>query len=647
MTLLDTPGHVDFSAEAERVLQVLDCAVLVISGADGVQGHVETLWRLLERYRVPVFLFINKMDQPGTDQQALLKELGARLSDRCLDFTVPLTDSGLSENLAVSDEALLERYLETGTVTEKDVRRLVAERRVFPCYFGSALKQEGIRALLEGLSLYGPRPRYPEEFGARVYKISRDSQNTRLTHIKVTGGSLKVKQLLTGRSKKDGEDWEEKADQIRLYSGAGYTAVNEAPAGTVCAVTGLEKTYSGEGLGFEADAGEPLLEPVLEYRLILPEGCDPGQMYLKLSALEEEEPLLRILWEPETGEIRAQVMGEVQTEILRSLIKERFGVEVSFGAGNIVYKETIQNTVEGIGHFEPLRHYAEVHLLMEPGERGSGLQLFADCSQDVLDKNWQRLVLTHLAEKRHRGVLTGAELTDVKITLVGGRSHLKHTEGGDFRQATYRAVRQGLMQAESLLLEPVYEYRLEISADQVGRALSDIQRMNGSFAPPIQQGDTAVLTGKAPVASMRDYQTQVTSYTRGRGHLFCTLCGYEPCHNAEEVIQAAGYDPEADPENPSGSVFCSHGAGFTVPWDQVRERAHAECFLKEKKTEEALPPAQAPAGRSFEAGRAEDKELEEIFVRTYGPVGRKRTQAGLSAPSGGGREKNASCAEER
>ncbi len=638
VTLLDTPGHVDFSAEMERTLQVLDCAVLVINGADGVQGHSETLWKLLERYQIPAFLFVNKMDQEGTDRERLLEELERRLSDRCLDFGRDLSDGEFAESLAMCDEELLEQYLETGAISGEAVKALVTERKVFPCYFGSALRMEGIGALLEGIALYAEAPEYPEDFGARVYKISRDSQNTRLTHLKVTGGSLKVKQLLTGQGSQG--VWEEKADQLRIYSGAGFTAVGEAPAGTVCAVTGLSQTYCGQGLGFEEDSEAPLLEPVLEYRLILPEGCDAVQMYGSLLKLEEEEPLLRVIWVEETGEIHAQVMGEVQIEILQSLIRERFGTEVSFGAGNIVYKETIRNTVEGVGHFEPLRHYAEVHLLLEPGEPGSGLQFFTDCGQDMLDKNWQRLVLTHLEEKRHRGVLTGSELTDVKITLVGGRAHQKHTEGGDFRQATYRAVRQGLMQAESVLLEPVYRYRLEVPSEMVGRALTDLQRMHGTFSAPEQQGEFSVLEGKVPVAAMGDYQREVISYTKGRGKLSCTLHGYEPCRNAEEVIAAYGYDPDADLENPSGSVFCSHGAGFQVPWDQVPRYMHVEGRLKAAPEQKEELRAAAVSGQSYAAGQAEDKELEAIFVRTYGPVERRRTgfdQTAYGAESGAGR----------
>ncbi len=632
VTLLDTPGHVDFSAEMERTLQVLDYGILVISGADGVQGHVETLWRLLRRYRIPTFLFVNKMDQKGTDRTRLLLELQQKLSERCLDFGRGLENEETMEALAMCDEGLLEQYLETGRITEADIVSLIESRKVFPCYFGSALKMTGIEAFLGGFSRYTRGKSYPEEFGAKVYKISRDPQGTRLTHLKVTGGSLKVKQLLTNRGTDHGtgEVWEEKADQLRIYSGAGFRTVKEAPAGTVCAVAGLDKTYSGQGLGIEAASDMPLLEPVLSYRLELPAGSDAHQMFLKLCQLEEEEPLLHMVWMEQFGEIHVQVMGEVQIEVLKSLIQERFGITVGFGAGNIVYKETIKNTVEGVGHFEPLRHYAEVHLLMEPGEPGSGVQTGTDCREDLLDKNWQRLILTHLEEKKHRGVLTGAELTDIKLTLVAGKAHIKHTEGGDFRQATYRAVRQGLMQAESVLLEPVYEYRLEVPPEAVGRALSDLQKMHGAFGAPEQAGDMAVLSGTAPVVCMRGYQAEVTAYTRGRGRLTCFLKGYEPCHNQEEVMEAAGYVAESDLENPSGSVFCSHGAGFVVPWDQVSEYMHLEAYFKKeiKKQTPEFQPMQAQAadtGWDYYASRAEDKELEAIFARTYGPVKRKRS----------------------
>ena len=569
ITLLDTPGHVDFSAEMERTLQVLDYAILVISGADGVQGHTGTLWKLLERYQIPTFLFINKMDQPGTDEQALMTELKNRLDGNCLDFSCDRDTEEWQEQLAMCDERLLERYLEEGSVEEEEIPMLIRERKVFPCFFGSALKMTGVEVFLCGVEQYIRMPEYPAEFGAKVFKIARDPQGNRLTYMKITGGNLKVKTVFHGQ--KAGEELDEKVDQIRIYSGEKYGAVNEAKAGTVCAVTGLTFTYPGQGLGIESASDMPVLEPVLTYQIQLPPECDVHKMLLNLRQLEEEEPLLHIVWNEELGEIHAQVMGEIQIEILKSLIRERFGVSVEFGSGNIVYKETIKTSVEGVGHFEPLRHYAEVHLLMEPGEQGSGMQFYTDCSEDALDKNWQRLILTHLEEKEHRGVLTGSPITDMRITLVAGRAHLKHTEGGDFRQATYRAVRQGLRKAESVLLEPYYDFRLEVPADMVGRGMADIQRMCGEFQPPQIEGETAVLIGSAPVITMRDYQNEVISYTRGMGRLYCTMKGYFPCHNPDEVIQAAGYDPEADLENPTGSVFCAHGAGFVVNWDRVED----------------------------------------------------------------------------
>ena len=620
VVLLDTPGHVDFSAEMERTLQILDYAVLIIGGTDGVQGHVETLWRLLRQYKIPVFLFINKMDQDGADPAEILKELQGRLDEKCIDFTASQPQEEFMENLAMCDETVLETYLEEGEISKEQVRELIARRKVFPCYFGSALKSQGIQEFLEGLETYTKVPDYPDTFGAKVYKISRDEKGSRLTHMKITGGSLKVKQVLSG------EDWEEKADQIRIYSGAGFEAVKEVPAGAVCAVTGLTRTHAGQGLGIEQTSGEPLLIPVLNYEIQLPEECDVHQMFLKLRQLEEEEPELHIVWNPQLNEIHAQVMGEVQIEILKNMIQERFGISVEFGSGNIVYKETIEEPVEGTGHFEPLRHYAEVHLLLEPGEPGSGLEFAVSCSEDMLDKNWQRLILTHLEEKAHKGVLTGSDITDMKITLVAGKAHLKHTEGGDFRQATYRAVRQGLRKARSVLLEPVYEYRLEVPSDMVGRAMTDIQKMYGTFHGPEIEGEMSVLTGVAPVVTMGGYQSEVTAYTRGRGRLSCTLKGYQPCHNAEEVIEAAGYEPDADMENPTGSVFCAHGAGFVVNWDEVDTYAHiqTELGLEETEQETVLQTQPAQPYKSFDEIRLDQEELEEIFTRTYGPIRRER-----------------------
>ena len=630
ITLLDTPGHVDFSAEMERTLQVLDYAILVVSGADGIQGHTRTLWRLLNRYKIPVFLFVNKMDQPGTDKQAVLSQLQREFSVSCVDFSKKDDNPDeFFENVALCDESVLNDYLNTGSIETDVIKELIASRELFPCFFGSALKMIGVEELLEAVTLYAKQPVYTREFGARVFKIARDEQGARLTYMKLTGGILKNKELLSGG--KDSEKWSEKVNQIRIYSGEKYEMVQEAKSGMVCAVTGLNYTYPGEGLGIECDSEAPALEPVLSYKIELPEGCDVHKMLGNLRILEEEDPMLKIVWNEELGEIHAKLMGAVQIEILKSLIKDRFGVDVEFDTGNIVYKETIQNTVEGVGHFEPLRHYAEVHLKMEPGERGSGIVIGTDCSEDMLDKNWQRLILTHLLEKEHRGVLTGSVITDMKITLTAGRAHLKHTEGGDFRQATYRAVRQGLMQAESMLLEPYYDFQLEIPSGMIGRALTDIQRMNGETGTPQTEGEMTTIEGYAPVTGMRDYQMEVNSYTRGQGHLTCTFRGYEPCRNAEAVIEEIGYDPERDIENPTGSVFCSHGAGFNVPWNQVPEYMHLENQLeKEQALEEAKRQSEQAARQVPRAARtpgvyskAAEKELEEIFIRTYGKVERK------------------------
>ena len=615
ITLLDTPGHADFSAEMERTLQVLDCAILVISGTDGVQGHTHTLWKLLERYEVPTFLFINKMDLAGADRDALLSELKSKLDEGCVDFAAPAEQ--IQEQAAVCDEDALERYLEDNSLDDGALTALIARRKLFPCWFGSALKLEGVAEFLQGLEHYAPRPRYGPDFAARVFKISRDNQGARLTWMKITGGSLKVKALLSGPG------WEEKADQLRIYSGAKFQAVDEAAAGTVCAVTGLSATAAGEGLGAEAEGAPPALEPVLTYQVVLPAGQDPHTALQKLKQLEEEDPQLHLVWNERLGELHVQLMGEVQLEILQRLIAERFGMEVSFGQGGIVYRETIAGAVEGVGHYEPLRHYAEVHLLMEPLPRGSGLVLTSACPQDMLDINWQRLVLTHLAERSHPGVLTGSPITDMKLTLVAGRAHQKHTEGGDFRQATYRAVRQGLMEAESILLEPWYNFRLEVPAEQVGRALSDLQRMHGRVEPPETAGDTAVLTGSAPVEQLRDYGREVAAYTRGRGRLSCTSGGYAPCHNQDEVVAAMGYDPERDVENPPGSVFCAHGAGYNVKWDEVKAHAHVDSGLRlgEEPPEEESAPVR-PRPQSYAGSLEQDKELQAIFERTYGKVER-------------------------
>lgn len=631
VTLLDTPGHVDFSAEMERTLQVLDYAILVISGADGVQGHVQTLWRLLKQYEIPVFLFINKMDQPDTNEKALMEELTKRLDEKCINFSGGLETEEAKENLAVCDEAVLEHYLESGEIQKEEIINLIAKRKVFPCYFGSALKIQGVEEFLRGIETFTRECAYPEEFGARVFKIARDAQGNRLTYLKITGGSLKVKMLLSNE-KEAGEGkeelWEEKAEQIRIYSGNSFEAVKEAKAGIVCAVTGLSHTYCGQGLGIEAHTFLPVLEPVLTYKIELPEDCNVHSMLIKLKELEEEEPQLHIVWDERLQEIHAQVMGEVQIEILKRMIWERYQTEVEFGSGKIVYKETIEDCVEGVGHFEPLRHYAEVHLKLEPAERGTGLHFFADCSEDLLDRNWQRLVLTHLEERMHKGVLTGSEITDMRITLVSGRAHLKHTEGGDFRQATYRALRQGLKKAKSVLLEPVYEFRLELPADKVGRAMADIQKMYGEFQLSDSEGEYSVVTGFAPVSLMRDYQKEVMAYTSGHGRLFCTLKGYMPCHNADEVIEEMNYDSESDLENPTGSVFCAHGAGFIVPWYEVEDYMHLELQTPmQKQVEEEIPmPKRTPqeAEAYLKEGVQNEEELRAIFERTYGAVKRER-----------------------
>lgn len=593
ITLLDTPGHVDFSTEMERTLQVLDAAVLLISAADGVQSHTRTLWKLLESYQVPVFLFVNKMDQPGADQEKILAGIQNQLSGNCVDFT-PLVGTAATESkgaaleadmqeameaVAICDEELLNSFLTDGRISQEQLREKIAERKVFPCLFGSALRLQGIEALLSAIEAYAPEKTYPEAFGARVFKVTRDSQGSRLTHMKITGGTLKAKMELTCA-----EDKTEKVNQIRVYSGERFEAVNEAAAGSVCAVTGLLGTMAGQGLGMEKNLESPFLTPVLSYCLLLPEGTDPMAVMPKLKELEEEDPALSFTWEEELKEIHVHVMGEVQMEILKVLIRERFGLEIAFGKGRIVYKETIADTVEGVGHFEPLRHYAEVHLLLEPGEPGSGLQFEADCSEDILARNWQRLILTHLEEKQHRGVLTGSVITDMKITLVSGRAHQKHTEGGDFRKATYRAVRQGLMEAMSVLLEPYYEFRLEIPEEMTGRAMTDMEKLFADFTLTERAEGRCVLTGCAPVETMRDYQKEVYAYTRGQGSLTVRLKGYMPCHNADEVIEKRHYDPEADLRNPAGSVFCSHGAGFVVPWNQVKEYMHVEsCFAGDRK----------------------------------------------------------------
>ena len=618
ITLLDTPGHVDFSAEMERTLGVLDCAVLVISGRDGVQAHTETLWRLLRRYDIPVFLFVTKMDLPDVDKAALLADLAAHLDERILDFTARPAD----EELAMCSEAALERFMAAGALTDADVTELIAQRALFPCYFGSGLRSEGIDAFLDGLVRFAPAAAFPTEFGARVYKISYDPAGVRLTHVRVTGGTLCVRQALSFTDR-GGAAREEKITGIRFYSGARFTAAEQAEAGCVCALTGLSASFAGQGLGFEPDLPSPVLIPALTYRLVLPAGVDDKEAMPKLKRLEEEDPLLRFSWNARAREIRLQLMGPVQIEVLESVIAERYGLDVRVEAGHIQYKETVAAPVEGAGHFEPLRHYAEVHLLIEPLEPGRGIELESDCATDLLDLNWQRLILTHLAEKQHLGVLTGAPLTDVRITLLAGRAHLKHTEGGDFRQATYRAVRQGLMKAQSVLLEPWYSFRLEVPAAQTGRAISDLRSMHGDFS--VENTETAaILTGRAPVVCLRDYSVEVAAYTGGRGSFSCVMAGYFPCHNAAQVIADAGYDPEADLENTPDSVFCAHGAGVTVKWDKVDEYCHVE-------TGRGRDGAPAAPRLRMGALSIDEKTLEAIMVREFGPIRRPMYTSPLRA----------------
>lgn len=614
VTLLDTPGHVDFSPEMERTLQVLDYAILVISGADGVQGHTRTLWNLLRRYEIPTFVFVNKMDQKGTDAEVLLQELKNVLEEGCVDFSTK-RDVHFYEEAAVCSEDALEEFLETGRLKKETLQELFLERQLFPCFFGSALRLEGVKEFLEQMQELIKVPEYPDTFAAKVFKIARDEAGNRLTYLKITGGSLKVKAVIEGQ----------KVNQIRIYSGEKYEAFNEAKAGSICAVTGLSDTYPGEGLGAEQGTYLPVLEPVLNYQVIPTEGDDPILLLPKLRELEEEEPQLHIVWEEALQEIHVQLMGEVQLEVLKTLIYERFGVEVEFGQGNILYKETIQNTVEGVGHFEPLRHYAEVHLLLEPGEPGSGVQCMSVCSEDVLDRNWQRLILTHLMETEHRGVLTGAPITDIRITLVSGKAHLKHTEGGDFRQAVYRAVRQGLKQAESVLLEPYYEYRLELPSENVGRAMTDIERMHGTFGLPQTEADRTILTGMAPVSTMRDYQKEVYAYTRGNGTLQCTLKGYAPCHNTEEVLAATGYDSERDTMHPTGSVFCAHGAGFLVPWYEVKEYMHLPSIMQEKPSDSSEEKQTAYRVSKETDAWIDTEEVDRIIAQSVGANKKQKT----------------------
>lgn len=635
ITLLDTPGHVDFSAEMERTLQVLDYALLVIDGSDGVQGDVHTLWQLLGRYHVPTFLFVNKMDQPGTEKEALLRELQTKLDSSILP--VPCKENALDvqaieaagEELALCDEQMMEGYLETGHITVEQIQAAVCSRHLFPCFFGAALREEGVEQLLDGLDAMTQSPVFPAAFGARVYKIGRDPQGIRLTWLKITGGSLQVRGMVGNACSARGEEvWEEKINQIRLYNGSSYETAEQVQAGEVCAVAGLQHTFAGEGLGYEAQNAVPILEPVITYRLLLDPETDPVTALGQLRTLEEEQPELHVTWQEENREICVQVMGQVQMEILKNTLRERFGLQASFDTGSVVYKETLAEPVEGIGHFEPLRHYAEVRVVLEPGERGSGIQVASACSEDVLEGSWQRQILSLLEEKRFPGVLTGSELTDVRILLTGGRAHPKHTEGGDFRQAAWRAVRMGLRSGKNLLLEPWLSYRLEVPAETVGRAMADITRMHGSFEAPVTEGDRAILQGKVPAATMRDYGAEVTAYTHGHGSLSCVNEGYAPCHNTEEIMAACAYDPEADVENPTGSVFCAHGAGYYVPWNEVADHAHTESTWERDKNEReeggvlsgASEGVLLPPRRERYTSRERfisQEEIEEIFRQSY------------------------------
>ncbi|MCM1382709.1 MAG: TetM/TetW/TetO/TetS family tetracycline resistance ribosomal protection protein, partial [Muribaculaceae bacterium] len=609
------PGHADFSAETERALRALDNAVLVISGTDGVQSHTETIWRLLARYGVPTFIFVNKTDISPFDGSVLMGGLQSGLSGGCVNFSQP----DFFEEAALTDENLMNQYLETGKLSDSEIARAVSERKLFPCFFGSALKLNGVEQLLDGISRYTEDKYASADFGALVYKITEE-QGARLTHLKITGGSLKVRQSV----------FDEKVSRIRVYSGAKFKAVDEAFAGSVCAVEGLTKTYAGQGLGTEKNAEKPLLEPVMNYRLILPEGADKHTVLRQMRRLEEEDPQLHVLWNERSQEIHVRLMGKIQLEILQTLLEQRFGLLVKFAEGSILYKETISNPVEGVGHYEPLRHYAEVHLLLEPAERGTGLHFSADCREEILDRNFQRLILTHLEEKQHVGVLTGSPVTDMKITVIAGKSHIKHTEGGDFRQATYRAVRQGLRSAESVLLEPWYAFKLEIPQENIGRAMTDLQRMSADFNPPLQNGSTALITGKVPASEFADYTAEVLSYTSGRGRLNFALDGYLPCHNSEEVISKIGYNCDADLENTADSVFCSHGAGYVVSWNEVREHMHISSgisFGNSPKDENEILQVTPKQLANYRERLAEDKELMEIFERTYGKIKRDERYA--------------------
>lgn len=609
VTMLDTPGHIDFSSEMERTLQVIDYAVLIISGTDGVQGHTETVWKLLQKYRIPTFFFVNKMDLPGADKAAVLKELQAKLSPYCVDFTEE--EELLCENVAMCEETLLETYLEEGTFDlKKEVRRLVSGTLLYPCYFGSALQNEGVEALLEGLESYTKMPEYQKEFAGKVYKITRDDAGQRLTHMKLTGGELKLRDEIEGIGK---------VNEIRVYSGEKYTLQQEVKAGDICAVPGFTDTYAGQGVGKEADFCANQLAPVCNYQILLPEGTEEAIAWRQLKQLEEEDPNLHLSWQAQTREIFIQPMGEVQLEVIKRMVSERYGMDIAFGSATILYRETIEDTVIGMGHFEPLRHYAEVHLKMEPLPRGSGLQFVTECSEDELDLNWQRLILTHLGEKEFTGVLTGSPITDIKFTLIAGRAHLKHTEGGDFRQATYRAVRQGLRQAKSRLLEPMYQFRMEVPMEQIGRVMSDVGKMHGTFRQQPDDGEMSAIEGICPVASMAGYGTEFAAFTKGRGRMTLSFCGYEPCHNESEVVKNCKYDPDADVENTADSVFCAHGSGFVVPWNEVAKHVHVDTSIKKRqpvKASTAVP--KEPSKKNSKM--SEEKELQAIFERTFGPV---------------------------
>ena len=609
VTMLDTPGHVDFSSEMERTLQVIDYAVLIISGTDGVQGHTETVWKLLQKYRIPTFFFVNKMDLPGADKAAVLKELQAKLSPYCVDFTEE--EEALCENVAMCEEALLETYLEEGILDlEKEVKRLVSGTLLYPCYFGSALQNEGVQALLEGLEKYTKMPEYRKEFAGKVYKITRDDAGQRLTHMKLTGGELKLRDEIEGIGK---------VNEIRVYSGEKYTLQQEVKAGDICAIPGLTDTYAGQGVGKEADFCANQLAPVCNYQILLPEGTDEAIAWRQLKQLEEEDPNLHLSWQAQTREIFIQPMGEVQLEVIKRMVSERYGMDIAFGSATILYQETIEDTVVGMGHFEPLRHYAEVHLKMEPLPRGSGLQFVTECSEDELDLNWQRLILTHLGEKEFIGVLTGSPITDIKFTLIAGRAHLKHTEGGDFRQATYRAVRQGLRQAKSRLLEPMYQFRMEVPMEQIGRVMSDVGKMHGTFRQQPDDGEMSAIEGTCPVASMAGYGTEFAAFTKGRGRMTLSFCGYEPCHNESEVVKNCKYDPDADVENTADSVFCAHGSGFVVPWNEVAKHVHIDTSIKNRQPVKNTTAAPKEPSKK-NSKMSEEKELQAIFERTFGPV---------------------------